>query len=381
MKAAPGLGLARPRIYSVVWWLGPGVALRDASISAGLIWFVVQIGALRAGAETFGLTMTAIAMIAAWQSVGVTCSGPAPRLLGPRSSAAEVSAEEAAPARPVLPASYRAPAAVLAGAIGCAGVLDTRLAGAVIGASIAVSVLVSSALQPPHSHTSSAPKARQAPVSRVGVRRIAAPRFEIPAAAGIVRGYLLIRAWMQVGVTAACLAAIAKYSLGAALVLVCAASAYDAGSHLSAAGQPPGLRGPLAGGVAAATVILALTGLSVPPFVPSDVVRFGAIAVLTLPLGPATARSNTALAARKTSRLAHGSTQSGSTQSRSNQHGSNESGPKRTAQADDRDVASSDVGGSQGAWQRARREWAVRRLDSLSVTALVWMWGLGLVSV
>ncbi len=309
MAASPGLPPARPRTSAVAQWLGPAVALSDASISAGLLWFAALIAALRAGAVTFGLTMTAVAMLAAWQAAGAR---------GPAAVTRQSPSGDAALAAQVLPPSHRLPAAALAGAVGFAGVLDTRLAGAVVGAAALASFMVVAALRP-----------RRAG----GVTQPAGHGPPLPVLAG---AGLLIRSWMQVGVAAACSAAVARYSLGAALVLVSAAAAYDAAAHLSASGRPPGLRGPLAGVTAAATAVFALTGLSVPPFAPSNVIGFGLLAVLTLPLGPALARPNTA------PEIADG--------------------PRR-------------------AWQRLTREWAVRRLDSLSVTALAWMWALGLLAI
>lgn len=309
MTSSPGLPPARPRTSAVAQWLGPAVALGDASIGAGLLWFAALIGALWAGAVTFGLTMTAIAMLAGWQAA--SARGPAAPTR--QSSSGDVSA-----AAPVLPPSHRLPAAVLAAAVGFAGVLDTRLAGAVVGAAALASFIVVAALRPRHSSGANRPAGHALPLP-------------VLAAAG-----LLIRSWMQVGIAAACSAAVARYSLGAALVLVCATAAYDASAHLSASGRPPGLRGPSAGVTGAALAIFALTGLSVPPFAPSDVIGFGVLAVLTLPLGPALARPNTA--------------------------SDTPDGPRR-------------------AWRRLTREWAVRRLDSLSVTALAWMWALGLLAI
>ena len=309
MAASPGLPPARPRTSAVAQWLGPAVALGDASIGAGLLWFAALIGALWAGAVTFGLTMTAIAMLAAWQAASAR---------GPAAPTRQSTSGDASLAAPVLPPSHRPPAAALAGAVGFAGVLDTRLAGAVVGAAALASFIVVAALRP------------QRPSG------VARPAGHAPPLPVLARAGLLIRSWMQVGVAAACAAAVARYSLGAALVLVSAAAAFDAGAHLSASGRPAGLRGPLAGVTAAAIVVFALTGLSVPPFAPSDVIGFGVLAVLTLPLGPALAR------------------------------------PITTSEIPD---------GPRRAWRRLTREWAVRRLDSLSVTALAWMWALGLLAI
>ena len=323
-----------PRTSAAAQWLGPATALRDATISTGLVWFGVLIVALWAGATAFGLTMTAVAMVGAWQAAGVHGGVGVSRqpLRGNQASAA-----------PMLPLSYRPSAAALAGAVGAAGVLDTRLAGAVLGAAVAVSFIVVGALRHRGSDAAATPARHAAP---------------LPVLAG---AGLLIRSWMQVGVAAACTAAVARYSLGAALVLVSAAAAYDAAAHLTASGRPPGLRGPLAGSAAAAIVIFAVTGLSVPPFAPPDVIGFGALAVLTLPFGPAIARPNTALATRQ------------------GQRPTEESGTKgRSAVGSG---ASAPFGAQQRARQRMAGEWAVRRLDSLSVSAVAWMWGLGLLAV
>ncbi|WP_419842552.1 hypothetical protein [Candidatus Poriferisodalis sp.] len=350
MPASPGLGPAQRRISAAAQWLGPAVALRDASISAGLIWFVALLAALGAGAATFGFAVTGIAMLAAWQAAGAPRGSP--------------NGDAACAAR-LLPVSYRAPAGVLAGALGSAAVLDTRLAGAVVVAAIAANLLVAIALrlQPstgPAQAASAASRVHQADSADRAPPAVAAdPTSPAASAVGGVPQPVLVRArwlmctWLQVGTAAACAAAVARYSLGAALVLVCAAGAYDAGAHLSAAGRPLGLRGPLAGAVAAAIAIFALTGLSVPPFAPDDAVKFGAIAVLTLPLGPAIARPITALASRPAPRGGDGW---------------------------DRPVSASSSR-RRDAWQRMIGEWAVRRLDSLSVTALAWMWGLGLVPI
>ena len=332
MAASPGLRPAS--LPAAVLWIGPAVALGDATISAGLIWFGVLIGALWAGALTFGLTMTAIAMVGAWQATSVRSSTNAPRS-SPGAGGAS--------AQPTLHPSYRLPAAALAGAVGFAGVLDTRLAGAVLGAAVVASFIVVGALKPGRSGTNTLSADHSSP------------------GPFLARAGLLVRTWMQVGVTAACAAAVARYSLGAALVFVSAAAIYDAGNHLSAAGRPPSVRGPLVGVVAAGIAIFALTGLSVPPFAPTDVIRFGLLAAVTLPLGPAIARTNTAIAARPRERLRDGA-----------------DAASRSA------VGRSEsrlAGGLHRARQRLRGEWAVRRIDSLSVTALAWMWGLGLLNV
>ncbi|WP_419917102.1 hypothetical protein [Candidatus Poriferisodalis sp.] len=338
MAASPDLELARPRTSAAAQWLGPAVELGDATISGGLIWVVGLIGALWAGAVTFGIALTAVAMLGAWQAAGVRSRAGATR---PSSSATEARPQIAESL--VLPQSHRLPAAALAGAVGFAGVLDTRLAGVVVGGAVAASFIVVAALRPRRPDTGAAMGEQASPLRYL-------------SGAG-----LLIRTWMQVGVAAACLAAIARYSLGAALVLVSAAAAHDASAHLSASGRQPGLRGPLMGAIAAVIAVFALTGLSVPPFAPNDVFRFGVLAASTLPLGPALARPNTALAARREHVRA---------------------GPPN---ANRRSVAGSGASEPAGGLQRARErlagEWAVRRLDSLSVTALAWLWGLGLLAI
>ena len=167
-----------------------------------------------------------------------------------------------------------------------------------------------------------------------GAARGARPRQDLPPAT-LARTGLLVRCWMQVGVAAACAAAVARYSSGAALVLVAAAASYDAGAYLTAAERRPGLRGPLVGAVAAAAAVFALTGVSVPPFAPADAIGYGVIAALTLPLGPALARTI---------------------------------------------IAPAEHSGRRGL-ERLHSPWAVRRLDSLSITALAWMWGLGLLVI
>lgn len=338
MAASPDPPSAPPRTSAAAQWLGPAVALGDATITGGLIWFAGLIGALWAGAVTFGIALTAVAMIGAWQAAGVRGRAGATHPSSSNTGAWPHAAESL-----VLPQSHRLPAAALGGAVGFAGVLDTRLAGVVVGAAVAASFIVVAALRPRRPDAGAVPRRQASPLRLV-------------AGAG-----LLIRTWMQVGVTAACLAAVARYSLGAALVLVSAAAAYDAGAHLSASGRRPGLRGPLTGAVAAVIPVFALTGLSVPPFAPTDVVRFGLLAALTLPLGPALARPNTALAARREHPEA------------GKQHASSRSAADRRAPEP--------AGGLQRAWERLVTEWAVRRLDSLSVAALAWMWGLGLLAI
>ena len=98
-----------------------------------------------------------------------------------------------------------------------------------------------------------------------------------------------------------------------------------------------------------------------PPFAPADVTKFGVLAALTLPLGPALARPHTALAARREHLQAD------------KQNADSRSAAGRSA--------ADSAAGLQRAWQRLATEWAVRRLDSLSVTALAWMWGLGLLAI
>lgn len=337
MAASPDLEPARPRTSAAAQWLGPAVALGDATITGGLIWFAGLIGALWAGAVTFGIAMTAVAMLGAWQAAGVRSRAGATRPTSSGTGARPQAAESL-----VLPQSHRLPAAALAGAVGFAGVLDTRLAGVVVGAAVAASFIVVAALRP----------------RRPGA---AVPGGQASPLRLVANAGLLIRTWMQVGIAAACLAAVARYSLGAALVLVSAAAVYDASAHLSASGRQPGLRGPLMGAIAAVIAVFALTGLSVPPFAPTDVIRFGVLAVLTLPLGPALARPNTAFAAR-----------------REHLPADKQNAGSRSASSHS---AAEPAGGLQRAWQRLAGEWAVRRLDSLSVTALAWMWGLGLLAI
>ncbi len=315
-------------------WLGPAVALPDASIGAGFLWYAALVGAIWAGALTFGLLMTAIAVLGAWQAASIR---------GGADAMSQPDGDDTPAVFATLEVNHRLPAAALAGAVGFAGVLDTRLAGAVLGAAIIASFIVVGALR----------------AARNGAGATASEDALPPAV--LARAGLLIRTWMHVGVAAACSAAIARYSLGAALVLVTAAAAYDAGAHVTAAGRPPGVRGPFVGVVAAVIAIFALTGLSVPPFAPSDVIEFGALAALTLPIGPAVARPITAFAARPRHRLA------------------DSPNPVNQAPADSR--AGQRPRARERVWLRLSGEWAVRRIDSLGLTALAWMWGLGLLAV
>ena len=324
---------APAHIPQALLWLGPAVALRDASIGAGFLWYAALVGAIWAGALTFGLLMTVIAVLGAWQAASVRGAD----------AMSEPDGDDVPASFATLEVSHRLPAAALAGAVAFAGVLDTRLVGAVLGAAVIASFIVVGALR----------------AGRSGAGATAGDNALPPAV--LARAGLLIRTWMLVGVAAACSAAIARYSLGAALVLVTAAAAYDAGAHVTAAGRPPGVRGPFVGVVAAVIAIFALTGLSVPPFAPSDVIEFGALAALTLPVGPAVARPITAFAARPRRRLA------------------DSPNPVNQAPADSR--AGQRPRARERVWLRLSGEWAVRRIDSLSLTALAWMWGLGLLAV
>ena len=317
-----------PRILSAALWLGPPVARGDASITAGVLWLAALIAALWAGAAVFGLAVSAVAALGAWQAASVRSgSDGASRTRASQSGAAAAGGDT----------RYRLPAAVLAGAVGIAGVIGTRLAGAVLGAAVVASFIV---------------------VSSLGGGRpaggAARPQQIIPPSV-LARAGLLVRCWMQVGVAAACAAAVARYSTGAALVLVAAAACYDAGAYVTAADRRPGLRGPVAGAAAAVAAVFALTGVSVPPFAPSDVIRYGALSALTLPLGPALARSITTPDSRP---------------------------PDAPATANP--VAGDPADhGRRPMLQRTRLDspWAVRRLDSLSITAPAWMWGLGLLVI
>ncbi len=321
-------------MLSAALWLGPPVARGDASITAGVAWFVLLIAALWAGAAVFGLAVSAVAALGAWQAASVRSGiDRASRTRAPLAGAAAAGGDP----------RDRLPAAVLAGAVGFASIFDTRLAGAVLGAAVVASFIV---------------------VSTLGSGRpaggAARPQHEAPPSV-MVRLGLLVRCWMQVGVAAACAAAVARYSTGAALVLVGAAACYDAGAYVTAADRRPGLRGPLAGAVAAFAAVFALTSVSVPPFAPSDVIRYGVLAALTLPLGPALARPITIGEARAGARL-----------------------PDAPATANPVSGDPADRG-RRPALQRARSRlgapWAVRRLDSLSITAPAWMWGLGLLVI
>ena len=325
---------APSRVHPAALWLGPPVARDDASITAGVLWLVALVAALWAGAAVFGVGVSAVAALGAWQAASVRS----------RADAAHPSRPNQTGTGPFLgDPRCRLPAAVLAGAVGLAGIFDTRLAGAVLAAAVVASFIVVGSLGS----------------GRAGVG--AARRQPVPGPAVLARTGLLVRFWMPLGVAAACAAAVARYSTGAALVLVGAAACYDAGAYVAAAGRRPGLRGPLTGAVAAAAVIFALTGLSVPPFAPADVVRYGVIAAITLPLGPSLARPITAPAlrgdARPTEAPAPARQASGDLAERR----------RRTA--------------LERAWSRLDSAWAVRRLDSLSITAPAWMWGLGLLVI
>lgn len=323
-------------IRTVLVWIGPLVKMRDASIVAGLLWYAALVGALWAGTWTFGLLMTATAMVGTAQAVSVLSRSPA-----------EASPHSSTVGSPpiALDSRYRLPAAVLAGAVALAGNVDTRLAGAVLAAAAVSSFVVVGTLQA--ERTGRTPRTARS-----------SPRARQPGT--FARVSLLIRTWIHVGVAAACSAAVARYSLGAALTLVTAAAAYDAGAHIAAAGKPPGARGPLVGVLAAGAMIFALSGLSVPPFAPSDVVRFGVLAALTLPLGPATARQITALALHPRPQRA--------------------SIPAQVDPPHAERAAARRLGGLAAVRQRLVGEWAVRRIDSLAITGLAWMWGLGLLT-
>lgn len=279
----------------------------------------------------FGLAVSAVAALGAWQAADV------------RGGTDAVSAKRGAQSRAVDGGGdprHRLPAAVLAGAVGFAGIFDTRLAGAVFGAAVIASFIVVSSLRDGHLAGGAARSPRVVPPSV------------------LARAGLLVRCWMQVGVAAACAAAVARYSAGAALVLVVAAACYDAGAYVTAAERRPGLRGPVVGAVTAVAAVFALTGVSVPPFAPSDVIRYGVLAALTLPLGPALARSNTTLETRADVQPPD---------------------PPASAKRASGDPAGR---GRRPVFERARSRldepWAVRRLDSLTVAAPAWMWGLGL---
>ncbi len=303
-------------------WLGPPTERRDARIPAGLLWYATLLAALRFGALAFGLLMTAIAMLGAWQAVVVRCRAHA-------GTATDAGSESPAP----LSEAHCLPASALAGAVALAGAFNTRLAGAVIAAAVGISFIVVGALRPGSrgSGTSEASAGRGPPV--------------------LARSGVLMRTWMHVGVAAACASAVARYSLGAALVLVTASAAYDAGSYVNSVPRVSGLRGPLAGVIAAAAAIFAMTGLSVPPFAPDDAARFVVMAALTLPLGPAIARPVTVAALRS------------------------------PAAPQDHATAAPPVDGDRRWGHPLHTEWAVRRLDSLTLTALGWMWGLGIVAI
>lgn len=321
-------------LRSAALWLGPPVARGDASIAAGVLWLVALIAALWAGAAVFGLAVSAVAALGAWQAANVRSSVvDAPRPPPDQTPNPAVAGDP----------RHRLPAGVLAGAVGLAGVFDTRLAGAVLGAAVIASCIVVGSLGGGRSGAG-------------GAR----PQQVLPPAV-LARTGLLIRCWMQVGVAAACAAAVARYSTGAALVLVGAAVAFDAGAYVTAAERSPGLRGPLAGTVAAVAVVFAMTGLSVPPFAPSDVIRYGLLGALTLPLGPPLARS-----------LTNPDTRSGA-------RSRDAPVPARRASGDP--AGHSSRRRLEGAWSRLGSPWAVRRLDSLSITAFAWMWGLGLLIV
>lgn len=295
------------------------------------MWFAALIAALWADAAAFGLAVSAVAALGAWQAASVHSGvDEASPTRAPQTGGAAAGGDP----------RHRLPAAVLAGAVGFSAIFDTRLAGVVLGAAVIASFIVVSTLG-----------------SGRPAGRAARPRRVVPPPV-MARAGLLVRCWMQVGVAAACAAAVARYSTGAALVLVSAAACYDAGAYVTAADRRPGLRGPIAGAVAAVAAVFALTGVSVPPFAPSDVVRFGVLAALTLPLGPALARHITAPQTRPGVRRADARATTGSS-----------GGPAGRGHR------------ATPARSRLGAPWAVRRLDSLSVTAPAWMWGLGLLVI
>lgn len=337
-------------LRAVALWLGPRVEPGRASIGLGLAWYATLLVALRAGAATFGVLLAVVAVFGAQQAV-VTCSGAD---VGPAGADTKTSTPSQTSISPrhsqvwsSLSLAYRFPAAALAGAVALAGVINTRLAGAVIAAAIGTSFVVVAMLRPGR---------KGAPASLGHDRRTGM----------LARAAVLMRTWLHVGVAAACAAAVARHSLGAALVLVTATGAYDAGAYLTAAGRPPGFRGPLVGVFTAAAVIFACTGASVPPFAPSDALRFAIVAALTLPLSTAIARPVTAGALDSRPVPAHLQDASGA-------------GPPQAPIPRRRRIGG--LAGRLFNSNRVNSEWAVRRLDSLTLTALGWMWGLGLIAV
>lgn len=337
-------------LRAVALWLGPRVEPGHASIGLGLAWYATLLVALRAGAATFGVLLAVIAVFGAQQAV-VIRSGAG---VGPAGSDSNKSTPSQASISPrhsqvstSLSAAHRFPAAALAGAVAVAGVIDTRLAGAVIAAAIGTSFVVVAMLRPGR---------KGAPALLGHDRRTGM----------LARAAVLMRTWLHVGVAAACAAAVARHSLGAALVLVTATGAYDAGAYLTGAGRPPGFRSPLVGVFTAAVVIFACTGASVPPFAPSDALRFAIVAAFTLPLSTALARPVTAGALDSRPVPAHLQDASGTGPSQA-------LAPKRRRIGG---LVERRVNGN-----RFNSEWAVRRLDSMTLTALGWMWGLGLIAI
>jgi hypothetical protein len=97
-------------------------------------------------------------------------------------------------------------------------------------------------------------------------------------------GYTMLAA-LFVGIAAAAIGIVYRYDIGAVVIIVLLVCVYDAGNFLVGAGASNPIEGPLAGGFAVMAVTFAVAVLRVPPFHGLPAWPFGAAVAVLCPLG------------------------------------------------------------------------------------------------
>lgn len=222
VSAARARRTAMGRRYAVVYdTSGPKVTL-------GVLWFVAVIGSLALGWAPLALLF---GVAAGWAAL----------------EAALRSREAGRAAEPWV-------AALGGGAIGASGAAGSEYVGGVI-----LVVVVAAA----------------------AVAALTLPRREVVLAAA---GTSVLCA-VPFGLAAACVVLTRDLEIGAVVVLVLFASAYEAGDFLIGSGASNSIEGPLVGIVTIAVTGAIVAVLQVPPFDGAPAFAFAALAAVTCPLG------------------------------------------------------------------------------------------------
>jgi hypothetical protein len=207
------------------WWWQP--AAKTMQIPAGMAWMALLVLALWAGLWPFAIVVGIVGGVAAFE----LADGWSEHVDGADAPLAALIAGFCAPAAAVHTAAV--------GALFVAGVVVT-----VLGASVQ--------------------RRSESLMPQVGAT---------------------LQSWLPIGLATASAVIVYRYEVGAAVWLICLVGIYDAGHYLVGAGAPHPWEGPIAGAFGVAVVAFALVTVGVPPLDASAGLRFGAVAMVALPLG------------------------------------------------------------------------------------------------